>query len=206
MPDDTAGRSLGMGPASGSIAPALLISMPQLMDPNFARSVVLLCQLGSDGAWGLVLNRPTGQVATCPLDVDAPGVVAVTAADRPGAAGGLEVWYGGPVQPERGCLLLGTWPDDGEAVELCEGLYLSGSAAMLRRMLAGPLPPRTRLLMGYAGWAPGQLENELAQSSWLIGDLDLELVFDVPADRMWETAIRRLGADPSLLQMSPGVH
>lgn len=193
-------------PGPESIAPALLISMPQLNDPNFARTVVLLCQMGPDGAWGLVVNRPTGQAAA-PVEAESADRVTVKPSDRPVRAdGAMELWYGGPVQPDRGCLLLGAWPDDGEALELVEGLYISGSAAVLRRMLSGTPPPRARLLMGYAGWGPGQLENELTQSAWLIASADLDIIFETPSEQMWETAIRRMGADPSLLHMSPGVH
>jgi putative transcriptional regulator len=71
---------------------------------------------------------------------------------------------------------------------------------------ATPAPPRSRVLAGYAGWGPGQLDDELARSSWLLGSVELDLIFDVAADRMWEVAIRRLGADPSALQTSHGVH
>jgi putative transcriptional regulator len=66
--------------------------------------------------------------------------------------------------------------------------------------------PRSRIFAGYAGWAPGQLDGELAQSAWLISDVQLDLIFDVEPAVMWETAIRRLGADPSALTTSPGVH
>ncbi len=203
------------GSPQQTIAPALLISMPQLNDPNFARTVVLLCQMGPDGAWGLVVNRPTGQAAA-PVDAESPASpergrgaerVTVKPSERAARAdGAMELWYGGPVQPDRGCLLLGTWPDEGEALELSQGLYISGSASVLRRMLAGAPPPRARLLMGYAGWAPGQLENELTQSAWLIASADLDIIFETRPEQIWETAIRRMGADPSLLHMSPGVH
>ena len=66
--------------------------------------------------------------------------------------------------------------------------------------------PNARLIVGYSGWGPGQLESELESSSWLVSDIDQELIFNTPADRMWEAAIRRLGADPATLQMSRGVH
>ena len=90
---------------------------------------------------------------------------------------------------------------------MCDGLFISGSAALLRRLLESRQAlPRTRLLMGYAGWGPGQLDDELRASAWLIGDVETDLIFDVGADQMWETAIRRLGADPGALQMSFGVH
>jgi putative transcriptional regulator len=89
---------------------------------------------------------------------------------------------------------------------IVDGLYLSTSPTLLRRVLEAQPPPRARVLAGYAGWGPGQLDEELSQSAWLIADLDLDLVFDVAADAMWETAIRRLGADPSALHASHGVH
>jgi len=180
----------------GSVAPALLLSMPQLSDPNFRRTVVLLCQHSEDGAWGLVLNRPTGRSAAMVVELTPP-----VAADN-----GLELWIGGPVEAQRGCILLGEEPQDEEYLSICAGLYVSGSAPLLRRLLEGPPPRRSRLLIGYAGWGPGQLDEEIRHSSWLISDVELDLVFDVEADRMWETAIRRLGADPATLQMSSGVH
>jgi putative transcriptional regulator len=179
-----------------SVAPALLLSMPQLDDPNFRRSVVLLCQHTPDGAWGLVLNRPTGTAAAEAVRLDPP-----VALDN-----GLELWTGGPVEPERGCLLLGQDPNDIESVQVCPGIYISGSATLLRRLLEGERPPRTRLLMGYAGWGAGQLDAELRESAWLIMQIELDLIFDVPPADMWEAAIRRLGAEPGSLQMSPGVH
>ena len=179
-----------------SVAPSLLVAMPQLDDPNFKHTVVLLCQHSKDGAWGLVLNRPTGQAASKVVQMD------------PALEGdsGLEVWIGGPVEPQRGCILLGEDPGEDDAVRLAEGLYLSGSASLLRRLIESAPPQRTRLLMGYAGWGAGQLEVELQQSAWLFASLDLDIIFDTASAVMWETVIRRMGADPTTLQMSSGVH
>lgn len=176
--------------------PALLLSMPQLQDPNFTHSVVLLCDYIPEGAFGLVLNRPT--------EVPASSMVKLV----PPVVGGndLPLCIGGPVEPERGWILLGEEPDVLEYRRIRDGLYLSTSPELLRRVLSATPPPRARVLAGYAGWGPGQLDHELAQSAWLLCDLDLDLVFDVEPSRMWETAIRRLGADPSSLQTSRGVH
>jgi putative transcriptional regulator len=77
---------------------------------------------------------------------------------------------------------------------------------LLRRVLESSPPPRARVLAGYAGWGPGQLDAELAQSAWLMADVEVDLIFDIASEQMWETAIRRLGADPSALQTSHGVH
>jgi len=83
---------------------------------------------------------------------------------------------------------------------------VSASRAFLERIAQGEGPDRYAVLLGYAGWGPGQLDEELAQSAWLIGDVHIDLVFDVDPSTMWDTAIRRLGADPSALQPSHGVH
>ena len=77
---------------------------------------------------------------------------------------------------------------------------------LLREVLEATPAPRARVLAGYAGWGPGQLDEELAQSAWLLADIDLDIVFDTAAEAMWETAIRRMGADPSSLTTSHGVH
>jgi putative transcriptional regulator len=167
-----------------SLAPSLLLSMPQLMDQNFCRTVVLLCHHSDKGAFGLVVNRP----------------LVTTGRD-------LEVWVGGPVEQDRSWILVGGEEyDDLPGNRIADGLSLSRSPDLLQRLLEPDPPPNARLLVGYAGWGPGQLEAELNASAWLIGEVDRELIFNTPPDRMWETAIRRLGADPAALQMSRGVH
>ena len=175
---------------------ALLLSMPQLLDPNFNRTVVLLCEYTHEGAFGLVINRPTEMPASSMVRLDPPIVSGNT----------MPLWIGGPVEPERGWILLGEEPAGSEFKLVRDGLYLSTSIVLLRDVLVSLPPPRARVLAGYAGWGPGQLDDELAQSAWLLGDVDLDIVFDTPADVMWETAIRRMGADPSALTTSHGVH
>lgn len=174
----------------------LLLSMPQMQDPNFARTVVLLCDYSPDGAFGLVLNRPTDMPATSMVRLEPPIV------------GGNEMplWIGGPVEPQRGWILLSDEPAAAEFKLIRDGLYLSTSQILLRDVLQARPAPRARVLAGYAGWGPGQLDDELARSSWLMGEVDLDIVFDTAAGDMWESAIRRLGADPSSLTMSHGVH
>jgi putative transcriptional regulator len=178
------------------LAPTLLLSMPQLLDPNFKRTVVLLCEHNPTGAFGLVLNRPTGSRASAVIEFDPPA----------SGDSGLQLWVGGPVEPHRGWILVSEAPADVEAVRVIDGVYLSASPTLMRRLLEAPLPPRSRFLVGYAGWGPGQLDHELLQSAWLTADVDLGIVFDTDPEVMWEAAIRRLGVDPNALQMSPGVH
>lgn len=179
-----------------TLAPSLLLSMPQLDDPNFARSVVLLCQHDTDGAFGLVLNRPVTTTAR------------IVPQDDPDAATEqeVEVWIGGPVEPERSWILINDPTLDERAVRVCEGVYLSTSARVLQEVISSPDQSRARLIAGYAGWGPGQLDEEVAASAWLTADIALEVVFKTPADKMWEQAIRLLGAEPGSLQLGSGVH
>jgi putative transcriptional regulator len=182
-----------------SIAPTLLVAMPQLRDPNFARSVVLLCEHGTGGAMGFVVNRPTTTRAAEAVSLDPP-----LRSDS-----GMRLWTGGPVEQHRGFLLLGADPGSGETERIGDGFHLTASLAVLRSLLESRPEEvegtRARLLLGYAGWGPGQLDAELAESSWLTAPPDPDLVFATPADEMWEAAIRSLGVDPMSLALGPGV-
>jgi putative transcriptional regulator len=182
-----------------SFAPTLLLAMPQLRDPNFVRSVVLLCEHGPNGSLGFVVNRPTDVRAAEAVVLDPP-----VRGDN-----GLMLWTGGPVEPQRGFLLLGEDPGVGDSEKVSDGLHLTASVEVLRRVLeAAPTDSalqRARLLLGYAGWGPGQLDQEHTASAWLTAPPDPDLVFATPAETMWEVAIRGLGVDPMMLQVAPGV-
>ena len=188
---------------TSSLAPALLVSMPQLVDPNFHRTVILLCKHGAEGALGLVVNRPLLTSGRVIVSLDPPA-----STDRE-----LTVWIGGPVEPTRCWMLVGDGQEGGGQSDdpaarmvVADGLSLSTSPELLRRLLEPNPPPCSRLIAGYAGWGPGQLEEELEASAWLLSDVDRSLIFDPEPDHMWEAAIRRLGADPALLHASRGVH
>jgi putative transcriptional regulator len=182
-----------------SLAPSLLLSMPQLVDRNFNRTVVLLCKHSDEGAFGLVMNRPMITSGRVVVNLDPPV----------SPEHDLQIWVGGPVEPQRSWILVGDRPSDEEGtagVQIADALYLSTAPDLLRRLLEPNPPPRARLMVGYSGWGPGQLEAELEASAWLISDVDRDLIFNTPPERMWEAAIRRLGADPASLQASRGVH
>ena len=183
-----------------SLAPAFLLSMPQLTDPNFSRTVVLLCRHNEDGAFGLVVNRPLRTSGRVVVNLDPP-----VSTERE-----LNVWVGGPVEPQQTWMLASgdiVREESFAGMSIAEGLALTTSPDLLRRLLEPDPPAYARLIVGYSGWGPGQLEAELEGSAWLMSDVDPTLIFDTPADCMWETAIRRLGADPATLQMSTrGVH
>jgi putative transcriptional regulator len=184
---------------ASSLAPALLLSMPQMADPNFARSVVLLCTHNDEGAFGLVVNRPLTTTGHIVVNLDPP-----VSTERQ-----LNLWIGGPVEPESTWMLVSNSEIDGEpplGMSIGSGLALSNSPDLLRKMIEPNPPSNVRLVIGYAGWGPGQLEAELHESAWLLSDVHRELIFDTPAEQMWERAIRRLGADPGQLHTSRGVH
>jgi putative transcriptional regulator len=198
---------VGNSMASSTLAPALLLSMPQLADPNFSRTVVLLCKHGTEGAFGLVVNRPL--VTSGPVVVEVRTDADTLEHNTESSARELRVWVGGPVEPQRSWILVGHDEDAAEephGVRIADGLCLSTSPDLLKRLLGPEPPPRARLIVGYSGWGPGQLEAELQASAWLISDVDRELIFRTPADRMWEASIRRLGVDPASLQVSHGCH
>ncbi len=184
---------------STSLAPSFLLSMPQLVDPNFNRTVVLLCKHSEEGAFGLVVNRPLVTTGRVVVNLEPP-----LSTDRE-----LQVWIGGPVEPQRSWMLVGEQLAEAETargMRITDELYLSTSPDLLRRLLEPNPPARTRLVVGYSGWGPGQLEAELHASAWLLSDVDTNLIFNTAPEQMWEAAIRRLGADPAALQMSRGVH
>jgi putative transcriptional regulator len=185
-----------MDPEDPTLAPVLLLSMPQMLDPNFARTVVLLAEYGAHGAFGLVVNRVMPEPAHEVIRPDPPMDIRKD----------VHLYIGGPVEPNRAWVLTTHRELDGDALEITDGVYLSAAPQLIRHTLQSSPDPHVRLVVGYAGWGAGQLDEELATSSWLMLPVQTDLLFDIPVDVMWETALRRLGADPSTLQSSSGVH
>ena len=178
-----------------TLAPSLLLSMPQLIDPNFHKSVVLLCEHAPEGAFGLVVNRPSDISAAAAVRLEPP-------LTNPND---LPLLIGGPVEPQRGWILTTRAPDDVEHRGVGAGLYLSASPVLLRRVLtARPLPKRTHVLAGYAGWGSGQLEQEMRQNVWLVGEADPGLLFGDDHEHKWSAALARLGISADHLSGQAG--
>lgn len=182
-------------PASG-LAPGLLVAAPALADPNFAGSLVLMAEHHGEGALGFVVNRPAPiSVADVLGGVDAD---LRRTAEALGRAEG-QVLVGGPVQPERLWILFRPVPTvpapETGSVKVGDELALGGSRELLESLVRGPGGPFL-LLLGYAGWAPMQVEKEISVGAWVPMPLTADLVFDVPLEKRWETAVRRLGLDP----------
>jgi putative transcriptional regulator len=179
-------------------APVLIIAMPQLMDPNFHRTVVMLVEKSDEGAFGVVINRAgeakVGDICSG-LNVGWGGDAAALAL------------YGGPVGTEQGFLLHGPVPDDLDVSsrEVSPGVRIASDLDTFRKLCVRP-PTDFRILLGYAGWGPGQLENEMRDGAWLTVGVESDIVFRTPLEDMWEHTVRRLGIDPAMLVLGGGVH
>lgn len=180
-----------------ALAPGLLLAMPDLVDPNFRGSVVLLLHHDAEGSFGLVLNRE--------LDLSAEELCGSLEMPWRGDEE-TRVHWGGPVQPDHGWLLLGErGPADEDVSVVAEGLRFSASPDVLRAVAADP-PDRMRIFLGYAGWGPGQLAQELAHGSWLAAPISPPLLFGTAPERLWEASLAELGIHPATLVSSTGVN
>ena len=190
-------------PAPAGLAPGFLVASPTLRDPNFAGSLVLIAEHHGEGALGFVVNRPAPLSVTDVLD----GVDEALRrdAEAAGRAGGT-VLVGGPVQPERLWILFRPAPgvDLSGAVVVGDGLALGGSRELLEALVRDRAGVPFVLLLGYAGWAPLQAESEVAAGAWVPMPLASDLVFDVPLEKRWEVAVRRLGLDPGEFLVGTG--
>ena len=182
---------------TGSLANHFLIAMPNLRDPNFARSVTLICEHSSEGAMGIVINRSTDlRLADVLEQMDIDGGHSQHR-DMP-------VYLGGPVQNNRGFVLhepLGKWES---TLAVTESLGVSTSRDILQALAENRGPQRCLLALGYAGWSAGQLEHEIGENTWLSGPADHQILFDTPAEARWGAAVKHLGVDLAALSSEAG--
>jgi len=182
---------------SANLAPGLLLAMPQLADPNFSRSVVLMIEHSDQGSFGLVINHPSPIKATELLE----SLEMSWHGDE-----GAVVWAGGPVGPSTGWVLHEPLGVSGQGtIVITSTISLSTSPDRLRAIASEP-PRNIRLLLGYSGWGPGQLAREMARGAWLHTAATPRLVFETPPDLIWDTAMRSLGIDPRDLFTGRGVN
>src|SRR5579863_5787009 len=184
--------------AMKSMTGQLLVAMPQMTDPRFARSVVYVCaHSGDEGAMGLVVNK---LLASLTLDE-----LLTHLKLAPSAQGGARpVHFGGPVEPGRGFVL--HTPDYREDATLVVGgeFGLTATLDILRAIGKGEGPSRNLLALGYAGWAPGQLDAEIQANGWLSVAADGDLVFGDDDDAKWQRALAKLGVDLTALSTDAG--
>lgn len=176
----------------------LLIAMPDMGDPRFAWSVIFVCAYSAEGAMGLVINKPTGDLRMSSLlnqlDISQGD-------DTPD----LPVHFGGPVEHGRGFVL----HDHGyrssiSTLEIGRDFAMTATLDILEDLAQGRGPRHALVALGYAGWGPGQLEGEIAQNGWLTCEADTDLVFTTPDAMKWEAALKRLGVSALTLSGEAG--
>jgi len=167
-----------------------LVAAPSLRCPVFNHTVVLLVDHGDDGSFGFVVNKPADvQLASVLSELDLSD-------DK---APDVPVMLGGPVSPETGWVVFeraGLRAPLEEILDVERGVSLSASVKMLEAFATGDGPGRAMLLLGYAGWAPGQLEDEMRDGSWFPTEIDPKLLFDLEPEKRWDAALAQLGIEP----------
>jgi putative transcriptional regulator len=194
---------------ASELAPGFLVAAPSLLDPNFRRTVVLLVDHRPEGSLGFVINRPAEASMRAMLERIGLAVGSAKLEDT-------AVLVGGPVAPHTGWVVFE--PDESldpgtEIVRVSERLAVSASRDLLERLIAnsgsapalGQASPRGSgrlvLVLGHAGWGPGQLDSEIAQGAWIPVDFDDKIVFETPFDERWAATLRILGIDPARLSL-----
>ena len=175
----------------------ILIAMPNMPDPRFSQTVIYVCAHNSEGAMGLVVNRPLGSPAYLSLmeqlDID------VSKASRK-----IDMLFGGPVEMDRGFVLHSSDYYKDTTMLVDKEIALTGTVDILRDIVAGRGPKDHLVALGYSGWGPGQLDNEIKGNGWLNVNADKTLLFDSdPADK-WQRAMKKLGIDPLMLSDDTG--
>jgi putative transcriptional regulator len=184
---------------SANLAPGLLLAMPQLADPNFSRAVVLMIEHSEQGSFGLVINHPS--------PIKASELLESLEMSWRGEDSAV-VWAGGPVSPSTGWVLhepVGIAQPGQGTIAITSSILLSTSPDRLRAIANQP-PRHIRLLLGYSGWGPGQLAQEMARGAWLHTEAEPGLVFDTHPDDIWDTAMKSLGINPRDLFAGRGVN
>ena len=175
----------------------LLVAMPQMRDPRFARSVIYMCAHNAEGAMGLVVNRRVGSITFDDL-LQQLGLGPNRRNDD------IRIHFGGPVEQGRGFVLHSSDYQQSGTMRVDDGVALTATLDILKEMAAGGGPRKSLLALGYAGWGPGQLDAEIQANGWLQVPADEDLVFDDDVDNKWERAIGKIGVDFSMLSGDAG--
>ncbi|MFQ5958054.1 MAG: YqgE/AlgH family protein [Alphaproteobacteria bacterium] len=182
---------------SGYLEGHMLVAMPQMSDPRFARSVIYLCAHSAEGAMGLVVNKLIDSITF-------PDLLRQLNIDEGPASDRICIHFGGPVESGRGFVLHSDDYLQDSTLVINEGIALTATIDVLRAIANGEGPRRSLLALGYAGWAPGQLDAEIQANGWLHVDPDEDLIFGGNLDKKWEQAINKLGIDLSVFSGTAG--
>jgi len=199
------GGGRGLGTKRGYLDGQMLIAMPTMGDDRFARSVIYICAHSSDGAMGIIVNQPAANISFADLLVKLDVIPASDLIQLPSSAGGVKVLKGGPVETERGFVLHSSdFYIENSTLPIDDGICLTATLDILKAIARGKGPANAVLALGYAGWAPGQLENEIHQNGWLHCAADSELVFGKDNEGKYDKALKKIGIDLGMLSSEAG--
>jgi putative transcriptional regulator len=183
----------------------MLIAMPTMRDERFARSVIYVCAHSSEGAMGIVVNQPAPNVRFSELLVQLEVIPAAELIQLPQRAGVIKVLKGGPVETGRGFVLHSSdFYIENSTLPIDDGICLTATLDILKAIARGKGPESAVLALGYAGWAPGQLEGEIQENGWLHCAADPELIFGSDIDGKYSKALRKIGIEPGKLSSQSG--
>jgi len=183
----------------------MLIAMPTMADPRFSRSVIYLCAHSADGAMGIIINQRAPNIEFAELLEQLNIAGDGEAIHLPPSKTDIAIHVGGPVETARGFVLHSSdYYAEDSTLPIDEGVSLTATVDILRAIASGEGPNKALLALGYAGWAPGQLENEFQSNGWLHCPADPEILFDRNVDKKYLRALRKIGIDPSRLVNDSG--
>jgi putative transcriptional regulator len=183
----------------------MLIAMPTMRDERFARSVIYVCAHSSEGAMGIVVNQPVANINFSDLLVQLDVIPKADLIELPTRAGTVKVLKGGPVETQRGFVLHSSdFFIEDSTLPIDDGVCLTATLDILKAIARGNGPQSAILALGYAGWAPGQLENEIQENGWLHCPADPDLIFGTDTDAKYSRALRKIGIDPGMLSSEAG--
>jgi putative transcriptional regulator len=207
-PGNVRREAAGIGhnsPDQGYLDGQLLIAMPVMGDPRFERSVIYMCAHSSEGAMGIMVNRPAGSIDFPELLVQLDIIKEGDEIKLPETAESMKVLKGGPVDTGRGFVLHSSdFYIENATLRIDDGICLTATVDILKAIAKGAGPKHAILALGYAGWAPGQLENEIQGNGWLHCDADQDLIFGGDVEDKYARALRKIGIDPGMLSNDAG--
>jgi putative transcriptional regulator len=183
----------------------MLIAMPSMGDERFSRTVIYMCAHSADGAMGIVVNQPAAHISFPDLLVQLEVVGAADLIEVAPRAGGVQVLKGGPVETSRGFVLHSSdFYIENSTLPIDDGVCLTATLDILKAIAKGQGPKSAVLALGYAGWAPGQLENEINQNGWLHCTADTDLIFGPDTNAKYTQALKKIGIDLGMLSSEAG--
>src|SRR6476469_6123206 len=198
-------KGVSTGSARGFLDGQMLIASPSMQDERFSRSLIYMCAHSSEGAMGIVVNQPAPHISFPDLLVKLDVIPKAEKIQLPPGAGEVTVLKGGPVETERGFVLHSAdFFIESSTLPIDEGVCLTATLDILKAIARGAGPASAILALGYAGWSPGQLENEMQQNGWLHCSADPDLTFGTDVGAKYDRAMQKIGIRPGMLSSDVG--